>query len=120
SARNGDRRTLPRTDHVQEAEHALARSVVPRASRRAANQAMTATPVAGDRSGRPVEALHLNNATMMFAGVPAVRDVSLSVARGTILGIIGPSGAGKTTLIRLLTGALTPTRGTVQVLGENP
>jgi ABC-2 type transport system ATP-binding protein len=66
------------------------------------------------------EALHLKNATMMFGGTPAVRDVSLSVAKGTILGIIGPSGAGKTTMVRLLTGALKPTRGSVRVLGENP
>ena len=39
---------------------------------------------------------------------------------GTILGLIGPSGAGKTTTVRLLTGALTPTAGTVRVLGEEP
>jgi ABC-2 type transport system ATP-binding protein len=83
---------------------------------------MTAAPGAAAANPAPdtAEAVHVKNATMMFAGLPAVRDVSLSVARGTILGIIGPSGAGKTTLIRLLTGALTPTRGTVQVLGENP
>jgi ABC-2 type transport system ATP-binding protein len=66
------------------------------------------------------EALHLKNATMMFGGMAAVRDVSLSVTKGTILGIIGPSGAGKTTMVRLLTGALKPTRGTVRVLGEDP
>ena len=57
---------------------------------------------------------------MMFGGMAAVRDVSLSVAKGTILGIIGPSGAGKTTMVRLLTGALKPTRCTVRVLGEDP
>ncbi len=57
---------------------------------------------------------------MMFGGFAAVRDISLAVARGTILGIIGPSGAGKTTTIRLLTGALAPTRGSVRVLGEDP
>ena len=57
---------------------------------------------------------------MMFGGMAAVRDVSLSVAKGTILGIIGPSGAGKTTMVRLLTGALKPTRGSVRVLGEDP
>jgi len=57
---------------------------------------------------------------MMFGGMAAVRDVTLSVAKGTILGIIGPSGAGKTTMVRLLTGALKPTRGSVRVLGEDP
>jgi ABC-2 type transport system ATP-binding protein len=76
-------------------------------------------PVSGPSTVAP-EAFRLDNATMMFAGVAAVRDLSMSVAAGTILGLIGPSGAGKTTTIRLLTGALTPTRGTVRVLGEDP
>jgi ABC-2 type transport system ATP-binding protein len=58
--------------------------------------------------------------TRMFSGLTALRDVSLSVPRGVIVGVIGPSGAGKTTAIRLLTGALAPTRGTVRVLGEDP
>ena len=43
-----------------------------------------------------------------------------SVPQGTILGIIGPSGAGKTTLVRLMTGALTPTDGEIRVMGEDP
>ena len=49
-----------------------------------------------------------------------VFDIDLVVPGGTILGIVGPSGAGKTTTIRLITGALKPTAGTVRVLGENP
>src|SRR5207253_2112801 len=49
-----------------------------------------------------------------------VRDIDLVVPRGTILGIIGPSGAGKTTTIRMLTGALKPTTGEVEVLGRSP
>ena len=49
-----------------------------------------------------------------------VRDVDLIVPRGTILGIIGPSGAGKTTTIRMLTGAMKPTSGEVRVLGREP
>jgi ABC-2 type transport system ATP-binding protein len=81
---------------------------------------VTAAAGTATRDAVAGEALHLKNATMMFGGMTALRDVSLSVAPGTILGIIGPSGAGKTTAIRLLTGALSPTRGSVRVLGEDP
>ncbi|HEX5824266.1 MAG TPA: ABC transporter ATP-binding protein [Candidatus Limnocylindrales bacterium] len=49
-----------------------------------------------------------------------VDHVDLTVPRGTILGIIGPSGAGKTTTIRMLTGALRPTEGDIRVLGVEP
>jgi ABC-2 type transport system ATP-binding protein len=49
-----------------------------------------------------------------------VRDIDLVVKRGTILGIIGPSGSGKTTTIRMITGALRPTRGEIRVLNEEP
>ena len=49
-----------------------------------------------------------------------VHDVDLTVSRGTILGIIGPSGAGKTTTIRMLTGAIAPSGGEVRVLGREP
>ncbi len=47
-------------------------------------------------------------------------DITLAVPRGTILGVIGPSGAGKTTTIRMLTGAIAPTRGEVLVMGRPP
>jgi ABC-2 type transport system ATP-binding protein len=49
-----------------------------------------------------------------------VRDINLTVTAGTILGVIGPSGSGKTTTIRMLTGALAPTSGDVEVLGQRP
>jgi ABC-2 type transport system ATP-binding protein len=49
-----------------------------------------------------------------------VFDIDLVVPRGTILGIVGPSGAGKTTTIRLITGALDPSSGEVRALGEDP
>src|SRR5919199_1961091 len=55
-----------------------------------------------------------------YGELVALDDVTLQVPRGTILGVIGPSGSGKTTLIRLLTGTLDPTEGTVTVLGQNP
>src|SRR5919202_4610565 len=55
-----------------------------------------------------------------YGELVALDNVTLQVPRGTILGVIGPSGSGKTTLIRLLTGTLEPSEGTVTVLGQNP
>jgi ABC-2 type transport system ATP-binding protein len=49
-----------------------------------------------------------------------VSEIDLTVPHGTILGIIGPSGAGKTTTIRMLTGAIPPTSGEIRVLGVEP
>lgn len=65
-------------------------------------------------------AVRIERATMRFGQDVAVDAISLAVPPGTILGVIGPSGAGKTTTIRMLTGALAPTEGTVEVLGEEP
>lgn len=46
-----------------------------------------------------------------------MQDVSLSLAPGTLLGLVGPNGAGKSTTIRMLTGQLSPTSGSVRVAG---
>ncbi len=62
----------------------------------------------------------VDNVTRKFGDMTAVESVSLTVPTGTILGVIGPSGAGKTTVVRMLTGALEPTEGRVRVLGEDP
>src|SRR6266550_783054 len=51
--------------------------------------------------------------TKEFKGFVAVKDVDLSVRRGTIHALIGPNGAGKTTCFNLLTHFLTPTRGRI-------
>ena len=51
-------------------------------------------------------------------GVPAVRNVSLSVPGGCVFGLLGPNRAGKTTLVKLLLSLARPTAGTVQRLGE--
>src|SRR5690242_9211950 len=68
----------------------------------------------------PAPSVVVERTSMRFDGVLALDDVSLSVEPGTILGIVGPSGAGKTTLIRILTGALRQLAGDVHVLGEEP
>ncbi|HFA59068.1 MAG TPA: ATP-binding cassette domain-containing protein, partial [Rhodospirillales bacterium] len=47
--------------------------------------------------------------------VTALRDFSVRIERGTFVGLVGPDGAGKTTLMRLLAGLLLPDEGTVEV-----
>lgn len=55
-----------------------------------------------------------------FRGSQALDNVSLSIPRGSIFGLIGLNGAGKTTLIRHLMGSLRAKHGTVRVLGQDP
>ena len=48
---------------------------------------------------------------------PVLRDVSISIPRGRVVGIMGQSGCGKTTLLRIIGGALIPSRGSARVFG---
>lgn len=50
----------------------------------------------------------------------AVDHMDLSVAEGELIGLIGPNGAGKTTLVKMLTGIIAPTEGSIEVLGYYP
>lgn len=61
-----------------------------------------------------IEVEHL---TKYYGTSPAVRDVSFNVEQGEILGFLGPNGAGKTTTMRMITGYLPATSGTVRVAG---
>jgi ABC-type multidrug transport system ATPase subunit len=59
------------------------------------------------------------NLAKKYGEIPALSDFSLSVARGEIFGIIGPDGAGKTTLFRILATLILPDQGTATVLGHD-
>ena len=57
--------------------------------------------------------LDINNVTKRFGNLVAVRDVSLSVAKGELCAVIGPNGAGKTTFFNLISGFFPPTSGSI-------
>ena len=63
-------------------------------------------------------ALEIRNLKKRFGGLPATRDVSLTVMPGERRLIIGPNGAGKTTLFNLVTGDLSPDEGSVKLFGR--
>ncbi len=63
--------------------------------------------------------LHVSHLTKTFGVVTSVDDVSFSLAEGEILGLLGVNGAGKTTVINMLLGLLTPTSGTLEVFGRD-
>ena len=64
--------------------------------------------------------LELLAVTRRFGSTLAVADVAFRAGPGEVLGLLGPNGAGKTTTMRLLTGYLRPTSGTVRVDGRDP
>jgi ABC-2 type transport system ATP-binding protein len=64
-------------------------------------------------------AIETHGLTRAFAGVRAVDAIDLRVECGTFYGFLGPNGAGKSTTIKMLTGLLAPSAGTIAVLGRN-
>lgn len=65
----------------------------------------------------PMNAIEVNSLSKGYGKVQALRDVSFSVGRGEMFGIIGPDGAGKTSLYRILCSLLLPDDGTASVDG---
>ncbi|MGM0586863.1 MAG: ABC transporter ATP-binding protein [Bacteroidota bacterium] len=68
----------------------------------------------------PKQAIRLQGVQKSYEEVQALRDISLDIASGELFGLIGPDGAGKTTLIRILNSLLVADEGTVEVLGLDP
>ena len=61
----------------------------------------------------------VQNLTKRFGGLTAVDDVSFSIERDEIVGLIGPNGSGKTTMVRCIMGILPPTSGTLRFKGQD-
>jgi ABC-2 type transport system ATP-binding protein len=72
----------------------------------------------GTTGGDP--AITFDAVSKRFGATVALRDLSFSVGRGEMFGLIGPDGAGKTTTIRTICGLLRPDAGSVRVLGLDP
>jgi branched-chain amino acid transport system ATP-binding protein len=63
--------------------------------------------------------LSVGAVTVVFDGITALSDVSFDVQPGELLGLIGPNGAGKTTMLRVITGVVRQTAGTVLLEGKS-
>jgi ABC-2 type transport system ATP-binding protein len=63
--------------------------------------------------------LEARGLTKCYASLPAVKDVTFSLSQGQVLGCLGPNGSGKSTTVKMLTGLLEPTSGTVLFNGED-
>ncbi|MCQ2740137.1 MAG: ATP-binding cassette domain-containing protein [bacterium] len=67
-----------------------------------------------------MQTVTINNLTKKFNSTVAIDNLSLSIRKGKITGLIGADGAGKTTLLRTMIGLLLPNEGEISVLGFNP
>ncbi|HPC02905.1 MAG TPA: ATP-binding cassette domain-containing protein [Syntrophales bacterium] len=59
--------------------------------------------------------IHVESLTKYYGKLLAVNGISFDIRRGEVLGLLGPNGAGKTTTLRMLTGYLAPTSGTIRI-----
>jgi branched-chain amino acid transport system permease protein len=72
----------------------------------------------GMREGEGPPALELQGVEMKFGGLTAVGDLSITIPRGAVRGLIGPNGSGKSTTVNVLTGIYVQTQGRVLSFGE--
>ena len=61
--------------------------------------------------------IKVDNVTKFYGEFPAITDLSFEVPKGEILGFLGPNGAGKSTTMKILTGFMPPSSGTVEIAG---
>ena len=65
------------------------------------------------------EAIIINNLTKHFKSTVAVKNISFKIAKGKIIGLLGPNGCGKTTTIGMMLGLVKPSSGSVIINGQN-
>jgi len=63
------------------------------------------------------EIISTENLTKLYGDLTAVNNVTLSVQKGSLFGLLGPNGSGKTTMIKMLTGQISPSTGNAIILG---
>jgi len=63
--------------------------------------------------------IEISGLTKRYGDIMAIKDLSFSVNKGEIVGFLGPNGAGKTTTMKIITGFMAPTEGTVKVAGHD-
>jgi ABC-2 type transport system ATP-binding protein len=80
---------------------------------------MVGTVAAGGAPARgtPTPAVVLTGVCKSFAGTQVLHDISAAIVPGRLTGLVGPDGAGKTTLMRLIAGLMTPGAGSITVAG---
>ena len=62
--------------------------------------------------------LKIENLNVGYAGVPVLRNISLTVNEGEIVSVVGANGGGKTTLLKTISGLIKPAAGTIEFMGE--
>lgn len=62
--------------------------------------------------------VELDNVSRRYGKSYAVRDVSLSISAGEVVGLVGDNGAGKSTVVKMISGYIAPTAGVIKVLGQ--
>jgi ABC-2 type transport system ATP-binding protein len=79
---------------------------------------MSIAPILLSLPHMEIAAIQTHGLTRRFGALTAVEDVTFTVASGQFFGFLGPNGAGKSTTIKMLTGLLEPTSGTIEILGK--
>jgi zinc transport system ATP-binding protein len=67
-----------------------------------------------------MKAIEINNLTVNLNGREVLKNITLSLDEGRFIGIVGPNGGGKTTLLRTILGLIKPSSGDISVFGRHP